>query len=68
MAQPGMQAPYMAQASTMSSLAVLVLRLVVNFNTMIGAIGSGAIIVALVLILASLASGYGLGQQQPLVR
>lgn len=53
--------PHMAQASTVSLLAVFVLMLVLNFNTMIGAIGSGAIIVAILFILISLALGYFLG-------
>ncbi len=53
--------PHMAQASSMSLLAVFVLMLVLNFETMIGAIGSGAIIAAILFILISLAIGYVLG-------
>ncbi|MGD1939944.1 MAG: bile acid:sodium symporter family protein [Leptolyngbyaceae cyanobacterium] len=53
--------PSMAQASSLSLLAVFVLMLVLNFETMIGAIGSGAIITAIVFILISLAIAYGLG-------
>ncbi|NEQ43956.1 MAG: bile acid:sodium symporter family protein [Leptolyngbya sp. SIOISBB] len=53
--------PQMAQASTVSLLAVFVLMLVLNFSTMIAAIGSGAIIVAIIFILVSLALGYFLG-------
>lgn len=53
--------PHMAQASSTSLLAVFVLMLVLNFDTMIGAIGSGAIIAALLFILISLAIGYFLG-------
>ncbi|WP_204141197.1 bile acid:sodium symporter family protein [Halomicronema sp. CCY15110] len=53
--------PHMAQASTVSLLAVLVLMLVLNFDTMVGAIGSGAMIVAILFILISLALGYWLG-------
>ena len=53
--------PHMAQASSISLLAVFVLMLVLNFDTMIGAIGSGAIITAVLFILLSLAIGYLLG-------
>lgn len=53
--------PHMAQASSLSLLAVFVLMLVLNFETMIGAIGSGAIIAAVLLITISLAIGYFLG-------
>ena len=53
--------PSMAQAASLSLLAVFVLMLVLNFETMIGAIGSGAIITAIVFILLSLAIAYGLG-------
>lgn len=53
--------PHMAQASSISLLAVFVLMLVLNFDTMIGAIGSGAIMTAIVFILLALVLGYGLG-------
>ncbi len=53
--------PQMAQASTVSLLAVFVLMLVLNFRTMIAAIGSGAIITAIIFILVALALGYFLG-------
>jgi predicted Na+-dependent transporter len=53
--------PHMAQASSISLLAVFVLMLVLNFETMIGAIGSGAIIAAILFILVTLALGYFLG-------
>lgn len=53
--------PHMAQASSISLLAVFVLMLVLNFDTMIGAIGSGALIAAVLFILISLAIGYLLG-------
>lgn len=53
--------PSMAQASSISLLAVFVLMLVLNFETMVGAIGSGAIIAAILFILISLAIGYFLG-------
>lgn len=53
--------PHMAQASSISLLAVFVLMLVLNFETMIGAIGSGAILAAVLFIGISLAMGYFLG-------
>ncbi|MEM6713903.1 MAG: bile acid:sodium symporter [Cyanobacteria bacterium P01_D01_bin.6] len=53
--------PQMAQASTVSLLAVFVLMLVLNFRTMIAAIGSGAIITAIIFILVALVLGYYLG-------
>jgi BASS family bile acid:Na+ symporter len=53
--------PNMAQASSTSLIAVFVLMLVLNFETMVGAIGSGAIIAALLFIVISLAIGYVLG-------
>jgi predicted Na+-dependent transporter len=52
---------HMAQASSTSLIAVFVLMLVLNFNTMISVIGSGAIIAAILLIGLSLAIGYALG-------
>lgn len=53
--------PAMAQASSTSLLAVFVLMLILNIDSVLGTIGSGAILAAVVLILASMAIGYGLG-------
>lgn len=53
--------PHMAQASSISLLAVFVLMLVLNFRTLIGTIGSGAILAAILFILISLVIGYFLG-------
>jgi predicted Na+-dependent transporter len=53
--------PHMSQASSLSLMAVFVLMLVLNFETMMGAIGSGAIITAILFILMALVMGYGLG-------
>lgn len=53
--------PHMAQTSSTSLVAVFVLMLVLNFDTLMGAIVSGAIIAAILFILISLAIGYGLG-------
>ena len=53
--------PTMAQASSISLLAVFVLMLALNFRTVIGTVGSGAIIAALLLIALSFVGGYVLG-------
>lgn len=53
--------PAMAQASSISLLAVFVLLLALNFRTVIGTVGSGAIIAALLLIAVSFVAGYMLG-------
>ncbi|MGB3681707.1 MAG: bile acid:sodium symporter [Rubrobacteraceae bacterium] len=53
--------PAMAQASSISLLAVFVLMLALNFRTVIGTVGSGAIIAALLLIALSFVGGYFLG-------
>jgi predicted Na+-dependent transporter len=53
--------PAMAQASSISLLAVFVLMLALNFRTVIGTLGSGAIIAALLLISLSFLGGYFLG-------
>jgi predicted Na+-dependent transporter len=53
--------PAMAQASSISLLAVFVLMLALNFRTVIGTVGSGAIIAALLLIALSFVTGYVLG-------
>ncbi|MDN5697826.1 MAG: bile acid:sodium symporter [Rubrobacter sp.] len=53
--------PAMAQASSISLLAVFVLLLALNFRTVIGTVGSGAIIAALLLIALSFVVGYVLG-------
>lgn len=53
--------PAMSQASSISLLAVFVLLLALNFRIVIGTIGSGAIIAALLLIALSFVIGYVLG-------
>ena len=53
--------PTMAQASSISLMAVFVLMLALNFRTVIGTVGSGAIIAALLLIALSFVGGYFLG-------
>ena len=53
--------PSMAWASSASLLAVFVLMLGLNGESVLGAIGSGALWAAVILIAASLAIGYALG-------
>lgn len=53
--------PYMAQASTTSLLMLFVLMLVLNIQNVLGTVGSGAVLTALLLIAASFGSGYLLG-------
>jgi BASS family bile acid:Na+ symporter len=53
--------PHMAQASSTSLLVVFVLMLVLNIQSVLATIGSGALFAALILIVASLGIGYGLG-------
>lgn len=57
--------PHMAQASSTSLVILLVLILVLNIQSLLDTIGSGAIIAALLLIGASLGIGYGLGGRSP---
>lgn len=53
--------PLFAQASNLSLLALLVLMVVLNFNDVIGLIGSGGLIASLVLVIVATAGGYLLG-------
>jgi BASS family bile acid:Na+ symporter len=53
--------PHMAQASSTSLLAVFILMLVLNIQSVLGTIGSGALLAAVLLILGSLAIGVLLG-------
>lgn len=57
--------PHMAQASSTSLLAVFVLMLVLNIQSVLGTIGSGAILAAVLLIAASFGIGYFLGGRSP---
>lgn len=55
--------PYMAQASSTTLLMVFVLMLVLNIQSVVNTVGSGALLAALLLIAASLGIGYVLGGQ-----
>jgi BASS family bile acid:Na+ symporter len=53
--------PTMAQASSFALILLTVLSLVLNFRTMIGVIGTGGIIAAVIFIIVSFVIGYLLG-------
>ncbi len=53
--------PTMAQASNTSLMLLLVLMLVLNFRTVLGTVGTGAILAALIFILVSFGLGFFLG-------
>jgi BASS family bile acid:Na+ symporter len=53
--------PHMAQASSISMVALIVLMLGQNIGNVIGSIGSGAILTAIVFTFLALAIGYFLG-------
>ncbi|GAB4337498.1 MAG: bile acid:sodium symporter family protein [Leptolyngbyaceae cyanobacterium] len=55
--------PYMAQASSTTLLMVFVLMLVLNIQSVVNTVRSGALLAALLLIAASLCIGYVLGGQ-----
>jgi BASS family bile acid:Na+ symporter len=57
--------PMMTQASSTSLLAVFVLMLVLNINSVLETIGSGALLAAIILIIASAVIGYFLGGPSP---
>lgn len=53
--------PHMAQISNISLLVVLVLMLVLKIQVVLGTLGNGALLAAVLLIVASSVIGYGLG-------
>jgi BASS family bile acid:Na+ symporter len=53
--------PTLAQAANFALILLMVLMLVLNFSTLIGTIGSGAIIAALLFLVPALVIGYVLG-------
>jgi BASS family bile acid:Na+ symporter len=57
----GQLQPLMAQASNAALLLVLVLSLLANFQELIGVIGTGGILAALILIVGGVVCGYLLG-------
>lgn len=60
--------PVFGGVSNMSMVLVLVLMTGLNFQSLIGTIGSGAIFVAMVFVACSLATGYALGGPSPATR
>lgn len=53
--------PTMAQTASTSLVLLMVLMLVLNFENIVGVIGTGLIVALLVLVVLSLAAGYVLG-------
>jgi BASS family bile acid:Na+ symporter len=56
--------PFFTQASNLSLLILMVLMVVLNFNNVVGLLGSGGLLVSLILVILSAAGGYlldGLG-------
>ena len=54
--------PMFAQASNLSLLILMVLMIVLNFNDVIGLLGSGGLLASLILIVLTTAGGYLLGR------
>jgi predicted Na+-dependent transporter len=53
--------PMFARASNLSLLFLLVLMLVLNFNNVVGLLGSGGLLASLILVILTTAGGYLLG-------
>lgn len=53
--------PYFTQASTFSLLALMVLMVVLNFNNVVGMLGSGGLLASLILVVITVSGGYLLG-------
>ena len=53
--------PFFTQASTISLLALMVLMVVLNFNNVIGMLGSGGLLSSLLLVIVTVVAGYLLG-------
>jgi len=54
--------PHFAQASNLSLLILMVLMIVLNFNNVIGLLGSGGLLASLILVVLTTAGGYLLGK------
>ena len=54
--------PHFAQASNLSLLVLLVLMIVLNFNNVIGLLGSGGLLASLILVMLTVVGGYLLGK------
>lgn len=60
--------PQFAQASTYSLMALLVLMVILNFNDVIGLLGTGGLLASVILVIVSIAAGYLLGGSQSWVQ
>jgi predicted Na+-dependent transporter len=54
--------PFFSQASNLSLLILLVLMVVLNFSDVVGLLGSGGLLAALILVILTTAGGYLLGK------
>jgi BASS family bile acid:Na+ symporter len=57
----GQVQPFFAQASNLSLLFLMVLMVVLNFNNVVGLLGSGGLLASLILVIVSAAGAYLLG-------
>ena len=53
--------PFFAQASNLSLLILMVLMVVLNFNNVVGMLGSGGLLASLILVILTVVGGYFLG-------
>ena len=60
--------PHMSQTSTVAMALLLVSALVLNFDTMIGVIGTGGILAILIFLIVALVIGYFLGGAEAGIR
>ncbi|HSR31991.1 MAG TPA: bile acid:sodium symporter family protein [Anaerolineae bacterium] len=58
----GSAQPLFAQASNLSLLILMVLMVVLNFNNVVGLLGSGGLLASLILVVLTTAGGYLLGK------
>jgi BASS family bile acid:Na+ symporter len=58
----GSAQPLFAQASNISLLFLMVLMVVLNFNNVVGLLGSGGLLASLILVILTTAGGYLLGR------
>ena len=58
----GSAQPMFAQASNLSLLILMVLMVVLNFNNVVGLLGSGGLLASLILVILTTAGGYLLGK------
>ena len=60
--------PHMSQTSSMALILLMVSAIVLNFSTIIGVIGTGAILAILIFLIVALVLGYVLGGSESDIR